>query len=183
MNAAPDKPKSRRRWFQFSLGSLFLLVVVLSVPLAWLAYERNKVRKREAAIAAIERLNGNVHFDDSQPFRPAWMGPLLGDNSTSEVAIVELQFSDSLTDDDMANVAGFTRLRDLNLSHSRVSDAALTNLEWISLDDTQVSDAGLVQLAALPKLEWLELKNTRVTAQGFKKLQTALPNVRTGRLP
>jgi hypothetical protein len=40
---------------------------------------------------------------------------------------------------------------------------------------TQVSDAGLKELAELKTLTSLNLQNTKVTAEGVKELQTALP--------
>ena len=67
MTIAPDKPK-RRPWYQYSLRSLIFLMTAACVALVWLAYERNEVRKRETAIAAIKKLGGNVYFDVSQPF-------------------------------------------------------------------------------------------------------------------
>ncbi len=44
---------SKRRWHQFSLLALLLLITGISVPLGWLAFERNKVQRRHAAITAI----------------------------------------------------------------------------------------------------------------------------------
>src|SRR5205085_12122702 len=57
--------KRKRRWFQYSLSSLGLLVTLVCVALAWLAYERGQVRKRKAAIAAIESFggSGSLGFD------------------------------------------------------------------------------------------------------------------------
>ena len=42
---------TRRRWFQFGLGTMFLVVTLFAV---WLAYEANWMRQRQAFIAAQE---------------------------------------------------------------------------------------------------------------------------------
>jgi hypothetical protein len=40
----PETTKYRRRWFQFSLGTLFLLVTVFAV---WLGWELHQIRERD----------------------------------------------------------------------------------------------------------------------------------------
>src|ERR1700680_2104213 len=42
-------PPTRRRWFQFSLGTMFLLVTISAVLLGWLVSERRFVQERKAA--------------------------------------------------------------------------------------------------------------------------------------
>jgi hypothetical protein len=44
------------------------------------------------------------------------------------------------------------------------------------LDNTRVTNAGLVQLKGLSKLTWLNLNNTQVTDAGVRELQESLPN-------
>jgi hypothetical protein len=44
------------------------------------------------------------------------------------------------------------------------------------LRGTQVTDAGLVHLEGLDNLDFLYLDNTQVTDEGVTKLQKALPN-------
>jgi hypothetical protein len=51
-----------------------------------------------------------------------------------------------------------------------------SQLEWLNLDGTQVSDAGLVHLKRLTKLSQLNLFNTRVTDAGVNELKQALPS-------
>jgi Ran GTPase-activating protein (RanGAP) involved in mRNA processing and transport len=52
----------------------------------------------------------------------------------------------------------------------------LTNLKFLHLRNTQISDAGLVHLKGLTKLERLDLRDTQVTDAGVSELQKALPN-------
>jgi hypothetical protein len=51
----------------------------------------------------------------------------------------------------------------------------LTQLEWLQLGYTQVTDAGLEHLKGLNQLRALGLESTKVTDEGVKKLQQALP--------
>lgn len=37
---------TKRRWYQFSLRTMFVLTVVVSIPLAWVGYQLNWIRQR-----------------------------------------------------------------------------------------------------------------------------------------
>jgi hypothetical protein len=52
----------------------------------------------------------------------------------------------------------------------------LSNLRYVHLDSTQVTDAGLVHLKGLTSLKELFLHGTQVTDEAVKKLQQDLPN-------
>ena len=54
----------------------------------------------------------------------------------------------------------------------------LTKLKTLNLSVTKITDAGLVHLKGLTKLEELNLWNTEITAAGIKSLQEALPDCR-----
>jgi hypothetical protein len=78
--ATPQTTKSRRRWFQFSLGTLFLLVTAFAV---WLGWQVNIVRKRQATRVFIEEQGGIARsLQDWRPMRypPGYAGPRPGAN-------------------------------------------------------------------------------------------------------
>ena len=57
----PSKP--RRRWFQYSLRTLLVLVTVLCVFCVWLGLVSERARKQREAVAAIEAMGGVVYYD------------------------------------------------------------------------------------------------------------------------
>jgi len=57
----------------------------------------------------------------------------------------------------------------------------LTRLEELSLAETTVTDAGLLQLRALPKLRWLYLGETQISAAGAAELERVMPELRVFR--
>jgi internalin A len=69
----------------------------------------------------------------------------------------------------------------VNLRGTQVTDAglkelaALKNLTTLDLNLTQVTDAGLKELATLKNLTTLELVYTKVTDVGLKELRKTLP--------
>ena len=52
----------------------------------------------------------------------------------------------------------------------------LKNLDDLFLNNTSVTDAGLVHLSTLSQLKLLDLRDTAVTAGGVAELQKALPH-------
>jgi hypothetical protein len=86
------------------------------------------------------------------------------------------------TDNDLALLISFDRLRELSLAGAAVTDAGLAHLsglkslKQLNLRGTRVTDAGLVQLEGLRNLERLDLRETRVTASGIAALQASLPD-------
>jgi hypothetical protein len=55
----------------------------------------------------------------------------------------------------------------------------IQQLPWsLSLDDTQVSDAGLAHLEGLKRLGELRVHKTRVSDAGIEKLHRLLPRVK-----
>lgn len=121
------------------------------------------------------------------------------------------------TEKGLAHLRNLKQLRDLHIGNMKtragtptVDDAAmahlqdLTSLEWLSLDDSMVGDAGLMKLQKLTKLErlWLAgckevtdkglehlkklpelrdlgLHGTKVTPEGIKQLKAALTKLKT----
>ena len=174
---------SKRRWYQFSLRTLLAVMALASVASAWLAHERNEVRRRAEIIATIEKLGGFVMCDERRPFRPRWLGPLLGDKSPGEVAVVSLE--NDITDADMYLLDGLTEVEGLYLDNCRITDAGLarlsglTKLRMVDLYHTRITDAGLIHLAGLTKLESLNVGETQITDQGIRELRGSLPSLRT----
>ncbi len=55
--------------------------------------------------------------------------------------------------------------------------SGLRELQLLSLDDTRVTDTGLIHLKGLSSLKWLKLSRTKVTDAGIAELQKSLPHL------
>lgn len=88
-----------------------------------------------------------------------------------------------IDDDELVHLQGMTDLLYLDLSGTRVTDAGLLHLqslerlEVLQLWNTNVTDAGLSLIARLPNLVQLGLGNTRVSDAGVRHL-TSLTKLR-----
>ena len=141
-----NPPKPKRRWYQYSLRTLFIITTLFALVCGWYAYEMQKAAKRRAAIAEFEKLGGRVwYYDvcDSSDIRgetPAWYSWLRkfhGDKHLGNAVGVDFLFV-SLQDTDAA------------LEHVK----GLANLEMLWIDDTKVTDEGAKKIEeALPKCE------------------------------
>ena len=60
-----NPPKSKRRWYQYSLRSLFVVTTLFSIACSWYANEMQNAPRRRAAIAEIARLDGEAHYYDT----------------------------------------------------------------------------------------------------------------------
>jgi hypothetical protein len=77
----PTTPTPRRRWFQFSLRTLMVFVVVTSVPLGWLGIKVKEARKQRESVRAIEKLGGTVdRYGFASVGMVAWLGKLAGED-------------------------------------------------------------------------------------------------------
>ena len=116
----------RRYFVRIVIGSV-LVVVVYGALLVWIPYQRERRIAKE-----IRAYGGEVGFEYAGP---DWLPKSMRDRTTL-----------------------FNRA---------------TNL---ILHETQVTDAGLEHLKGPTSLEWLFLDNTQVTAEGREMLRKALPN-------
>ena len=127
MTAEPDKPKPRRRWLQFSLRTLLLLMTASAIAIAWFLNPRPNV-----AVAEIERLGGSVQYrfpweDGEEPIYARWLRPTSRNVRFGTVVSVTLDG------------------RRVNDETLRVFEH-LPDLQYITLVDTSVSEEGLLQL-------------------------------------
>lgn len=173
----------RRRWLQFSLSSIFLLVTVLGV---WLGIVVNEARKQREAVAAIEAAGARwVAYDyqsapvvppQKEPPGPRWLRRMLGDEYFQSIYSVNLQNA-KISDDLLRHIASQKSIRDLWLGNPEIGDRELAflselhHLQWI--DFLPAWDAG----TADPEGE-TSLRISAVGLQHFRRL----PNLKTLRL-
>jgi len=142
---------------QFSIRSLLLLTLLVSLPLGYEAYCQAKYRREWKLLRAINAMGGTV-----------------GANFSREQVYIDA------SGERFSIPRGF--VTHVYLGKSRVTDANLrllgiiTTLEAFDLSETKISDQGLAHLTQLKKLKRLDLRHTKVTEAGAAELQQALPN-------
>lgn len=171
MAATPSPRRRRRRFLQFSLRTLLVFVLLVSIGMSWFAARRQWVKRQWEAVEAVMKPNASSGSGDRlqiQTTIPLWVSkwtrPILGEGFFSNV--VAVQCSRSFSDDEASHLKVLTALTVLDVYSPQVTDAGLehleglTNLKRLDLSGTQVTDAGLEHLEGLTNLEYLDLAGT-----------------------
>jgi len=171
----------KRRWAQFSLATMFVVVTVLCVSLSVVV---NRAHRQRDAVAAIEALGGRVYYvkpdqNATEAFPRRFLRSRLPRDYFDEVRYVDFWSTFDLTDAGLARLQDLTGLQELRLGGPEITDAGLAYLHRLPglqylrlyLSDTQVTDAGLAHLRGLTGLQVLHLDGTQVTDAGLPHLQ------------
>ena len=177
-----DSLRPRRRWLQYSLRTLLLVVFVASVGMIPLGVKVQKARVQKRSVTEIRRLGGYVFYagesHSGKPDPPArarvttWLHDFLGEDFF--ITVETAGFPKEAPEADLRHVRGLTQLKTLVLHRAKVADADLENLEGLSelesltLSGTKVTDAGLKHIEGLAKLEKVDVGDTGVTDAGLK---------------
>ncbi|MFC5455903.1 leucine-rich repeat domain-containing protein [Prosthecobacter fluviatilis] len=99
---------------------------------------------------------------------------------TEQLRLGVINAADKFGDKELALLAPIaSQILWVDLSRSQITDAAaetlakMTNLERLHLENTKFTDAGVAKLGALSKLEYLNLYGTKTTDGGIAKLASA----------
>ena len=184
----PAKPKPKRRWYQYSLRTLLIVVTLFALACSWFAVKMQQAKRQRETVEAIKKVGGFIFYDyqidesgkvihSAGPFAPIWLRNLLGDDFFYDVVYAEV-FSDTA----LAQLKNFPQLKWLQAIQSGITDngmqhlETLTQLKRLSLEYTQVTATGLEHLNVLPRLDRLDLRDNRILKEDLEKLQHILPN-------
>jgi hypothetical protein len=176
--------------------------VVVAV-LILLGMETASVLKTQRAVDAVRHLGGaacrsDECFDDGIPYgclmpvnSPGWStrcARAIGAESLFDVAHVDFRGDykgSAVGDADLAVLAAFPDLLDLDLCDMGISDGGLkhvgqlTKLRNLDLRRTLVTDTGLGHLVNLKNLKNLNVDGTLVTRRGIERLKGSIPSLNT----
>ena len=204
MLTTTQPPKSKRRWYQFSLLTLLVVMTLFSIGVGWIGLRVQRARQNRHRVALaetdleteakklvpkIEELDGIVRVRHKQRAL-TWLEKLFDDPGSADgeltIRVIGLL---TFNDAGLEHVKGLTEVKELNLELAATTDAGLTHLKgmpklrMLVLGATNVTDAGLEHLKGLTELRSVILYATNVTDEGIKKLQKALPNCKIHHSP
>jgi uncharacterized protein YjbI with pentapeptide repeats len=168
--------RPKRRWYQFSLRTLLLLVVLVAIGLSFFASWLQEARRQQMAVEKLEALGAEVWYEgEEEQVIERWARNLFG---LEHGVVVGVDLSGrQVTDAGLEHLKGLTSLQDLDLTGTQVTDAglehlkALTSLQVLDLSGTQVTDAGLEHLKGSTSLWKLNLSGTQVSDAGLEDLK------------
>ncbi|MBI3836368.1 MAG: hypothetical protein HY288_00360 [Planctomycetia bacterium] len=175
----------RRRWLQFSLRTLFLVITVVAV---WFGVT-DRARKQESAVAALEKLGVDlayVRLAASKPDLSSFAGPCMPQGVDP---IYTVTFGDCTRNRPVPKwlrsiVGDFRPVGFVNVQNNPYFDdnamrrlVDLPQLRHATLIDTSLSDAGWAHLRQMTSLESLNLENSPIIDAGLENV-TGLANLR-----
>ena len=182
-----------RGLFRFRLRTLMLAVLVIGVGMGLYV---NRVRRQQAAVAAIRQAGGNVYYDYQQTDGyldvaresrvPDWLRKKLGNDWFHSVVNVNVIYRNDAkgtsktapsNDDFLDALAQLPRLEALVMLHGTASDEGLEKIsrvrhlkELVLMDAIHVTDRGVAYLPALEDLESLTLSESQITDDSLRAL-------------
>jgi hypothetical protein len=156
------------------------LMLLVSIGMSCFAVKWKRVQERRAAVEAIIAMGANVSYKhqrdnwDAEPPGPACLRRILGRDFFAEVDSVVLHPKSEVH---LGPLAILSELRYLRLNFTSVSDGELEHikdlkkLETVYAAHTPLTDAGLVHLEGLEHLKYLSLGNTRISGSGLRHLK------------
>lgn len=194
MSASLDSPAprlGRRRWFQYSIRSLLLLMLACGLLFGYVAHFRREHEREKPAITAIEEIGGKV---ETAPRGPAWLRWIAGEKAAIRVVSVDLEYwirgggftsdgdfvffslKEKVTDEWLPNLKDLKYLESLNLAANEITRDGLVvlrnfpQLRNLDLSQCPIDDAALVEVGKLRELRALNLLHTQVRAEGLEHL-------------
>jgi hypothetical protein len=173
----PTPPKSKLRWYQYRLRSLFILTFLVALACSWLAVKMQQANRQKQAVEALRKLGAFVKVESGS----SWLRKILGDDFFNEVTSVYLSSSSyrRLTDSDLRLLMDLNGIQDLWLEgyDMHISNEGLKilqrlpRLESLDLGSDDFNDDSLKQIACLTQLKELGLSSDHFTEKGFRLLK------------
>lgn len=161
--------------FQFSIRSLLVLVLVVAVACSWFTVKVQQAKRQREAVEAIDGAEAMEAIDgahalvqyDEGPFHQSWWKT----EQPAPAWFLELFGKDFFCD--VSKLYGMVEFSDQDAAHL----GELSSLTRLSLDNTQITDAGMIHLKGLTSLQRLSFYGCQVTGEGFEHLK-GLTNLR-----
>ena len=178
-----------------------ILMLLVSIPLAGLAWRFQRSRRQAAAVATIRKLGGNVTYDydfsrdstgkllagNAASWVPGWLRRICGHDFFHTAQGVIAAYGPPTSESDAITfwqaVDGMPRLQLIDAHgewvEPKAAVAALehqTDLHYLALRSASVGDDDLQFIGDLQQLYGLDLNGSRMTDQGVRFL-TALPDL------
>jgi hypothetical protein len=162
VDASRRRPK--RRWLQFSLRTLFIVVTVLAV---WLGLRVDRANRQQHAVEAIEDQGGEFYYDYQQTpaAKSVWGTPLVQESYSSQADPPGTKWLRQLVGERFfVTPVKLVIFRQPAVCLAHLRD--LPHLEEVWLGDTELSDYDVANLAHLKKLRSLSIVGPRSSQGG-----------------
>lgn len=179
MDADHEPARRPRRWFQYSLRTLFILVLLASLPMSWLAVRLDRARRQRAAVEAMQASGGTVSY--ATYYGPGAWSEVFGHDFSQDVDRIMVW-----TDDHLRLAKDLHGLLSVELFQDEITDDGLAHLahqpQLLRLrfgvqPNPKITEVGLARLRSLKQLKQLEIRYIDLSSDRLKYLRE-LPELR-----
>ncbi|MGA2063212.1 MAG: hypothetical protein ABSG67_22300 [Thermoguttaceae bacterium] len=184
--AQPTSQKPFRRWFQYSLRTLMILVTLFALACSWFAVKLGQARRQREAVEGIRKLGGSVTYDyecdssnriikGAKAPGPAWLRNLLGIDCFCNVT--QVWGRGKVSDAELVYLKCFPQLRIFFFQDAQITNdgleiiQGLTQVQVLGLQGSKITDAGMQHFENMTQLKELYLQDNNITDDGLKYLQ------------
>lgn len=171
---------------RFTLRALLLLVALASVGFALVATRLDHHRRQRRLAAELEASGATATLVNAAPGwftrLPSGLQRISDEHTFAQVDNIDL-VGVPLDERLLATLAACTELRYLDLSYSTITDEQLAclgtmqQLRVLNLANTKITDRSIHTLQACETLLDLDISGTAITAAAVANLQAALPHL------
>ncbi len=165
----------KRRWFQFSLRTLVVVMLLVSLVLGYWGYARRRAQRQWEAVRAIREAGGTVRDDNMywpHPNNsPTWQRRL--GIECPEAFHVDVTLSEGSGKEIMPHLRQLRELKDIRLDGDWLDDEGMkalfdsSNLTNLEIASDQITDTGILSIAGNKKLQTLSLSGKQLTDRGM----------------
>jgi hypothetical protein len=164
-------------WKRFSIRTMLVFVSLIAATLGASTYLIEDFRQQARSLSVVQRLEGRVEFIPAHgPDWKRWLViTLLGEESYVKVNILDLS-GKKVDDSTLEALSGLRYLSELTLDRTQITDAgthvlrSFPKLRSLSLRFTDISDDSTETIAGLESLIWLYLTHTKVSDASIENL-------------
>jgi hypothetical protein len=184
-------PKLKRRWGQFGLRTLFVLMTLAAICLGLFAYRLERARRQAAAVGKFQRVaggmigyrvGGNTAFVDDPS-----IAAYINDGTSSTINFAQVSHSRPLYMPEWLErrlgIDFFGDVIEVTSGHYLGGDEDLADLQSFPrlervdfMCAPRVTDEALPHLTKLRHLKYVRLGGANISADGIARLQESLPN-------
>lgn len=183
----------KRRWYQFSLRTLVVVMLLVSLVLGYWGYARRRAQRQWEAVRVIEAAGGYVSL-----YKELLEDPFSDDSLTSDlpnwrkrlgiecpaVTAIEVSLFNQSGKDIMPYLRDLPQLKEIILHGDWLDDEGMkglsgcTNLIHLDIESDQITDAGVLGIAGNKNLQKLRVSSEQLTDRGIAVV-AQLPKLRS----
>ena len=180
----------KHRLFRFSVRALLFLTLLIAVPFAIYAYNRQAAARQIAIVKQLKTAGGSViryewehdaNWNPGERTYPQWIERMLGSDGLYAVNTLFLEDKEE-PDEIIEHASGLRRLRMLKLPGCKITANSLlpletlNRLEWLDLFMTPADDQCVRSISKIKSLKILDLRSTKITDKCIDEI-ISLPNL------